>query len=566
MPSSKYNGVRRHPLWRLQTILLGLACGLPFPAGAQRVLGPWEDATIAPRGTLRAGIATEWSRANERFRRSGGGVEPLGSDFSRDSLGIFEIESLRGLRPQLEILSGLAAVPVTLGGLQVRLERTAYTTPITLELGVTSRFAIRAVIPYVKNRVEAFTFPNTGRTGNVGVNPALDVGAARVQNTLVVSELQAAALALQNELARCLGSTDPSCDTVNMNRTAAEALVQTTGTVAGGVASVYGSDVVPGSPFVPVAGTAVETAVQNRLTSLNDQFTTLLGAAPAGQWIATRPVPAAPLAFTDFQRALTDPAFGIAGRPLADVEHSHLGDIEIGAKLVLLEPRRAAGAPPPTAGLRLAVAALYRLPTAQLDLPDDFADVGTGDGQPDLELRGFLDVLAGPRFWASAVARYGMQMADEPTLRITDAPGLPFPALFRQQQVERDLGEFVEFEVAPRWVPNETFAISANYRYRSKATDTYGGFQASATGPGGIAVPLDAATIGISTAEHEHRVGMGITFSTVRGYALRRSRWPMEVSLLHTQVISGDAVPKTFATAVSFRFYRRLFGANQLRK
>ena len=561
MPSSKYNGVRRHPLWLLPTVLLGLAS----PARAQRVLGPWEDATIAPRGTLRAEIATEWSRANERFRRTGSGVEPLGADFTRDSLGVFEIEALRGLRPQLEALSGLGAVPVTLGGLQVRVERTAYTTPITLELGVTSRFAIRAVIPYVKNRVEAFSFPNAGRTGNVGVNPALEIEGARTQNTLVVTELQAAALTLQDELTRCLGSTDPTCDAVNADRTAAEALVQTTGAVAGSVAGVYGSDVVPGSPFVPVAGTPVETAVNNRLTSLNDQFTTLLGSAPAGQWIGARPVPAAPLALTDFQRALTDPAFGIAARPLADVEHSHLGDIEIGAKLVLVEPRRAPGAPPPTAGLRLAVAALYRLPTAQLDLPDDFADVGTGDGQPDLELRGFLDVLAGPRFWASAVVRFGTQMADEPTLRIIDAPAMPFPALFRTQTVERDLGDFVEVEVAPRWVPNETFSVSANYRYRSKAEDMYGGFRGSVTGPGGVDVPLDAATLGIGTAENEHRLGMGITFSTVRGYALRRSRWPMEVSLIHTQVMRGEAVPKTFATAVSFRFYRRLFGANPLR-
>lgn len=561
MPSTKYNGVRRHPLWLLPTVLLGLAS----PAGAQRVLGPWEDATIAPRGILRAEIATEWSRANERFRRTGSGVQPLGADFTRDSLGVADIDALRGLRPQLEALSGLANVPVTLGGLQVRLERTAYTTPITLELGVTSRFAIRAVIPYVKNRVEAFSFPNTGRTGNVGVNPALEVEGARTQNTLVVTELQAAALALQNELTRCLGSTDPSCDAVNADRTAAAALVQATGTVAGSVAGVYGSDVIPGSPFVPVAGTPVETAVNSRLTSLSDQFTTFLGAAPAGQWIAARPVAAAPLAFTDFQRMLTDPAFGIAGRPLADVEHSHLGDIEIGAKLVLVEPRRARGAPPATAGVRLAVGALYRLPTAQLDLPDDFADVGTGDGQPDLELRGFLDVLAGPRFWASAVVRYGLQMADEPTLRITDAPGMPFPALFRTQAVERDLGDFVEVEVAPRWVPNETFSVSANYRYRSKAADTYGGFRGTVTGPGGIDVPLDAATLGLGTAENEHRFGMGITFSTVRGYALRRSRWPMEVSLIHTQVTGGEAVPKTFATAVSFRFYRRLFGANPLR-
>lgn len=561
MPTAKYNGACRHPLWLLSALLLGQAA----PVQAQRVLGPWEDATTAPRGMLRAGISTEWSRANERFARESGRLEPLGADFARDTLGPFEIEALAGLGPQLAALSGLAAVPVTLGGLQVQLERTAYTTLVALELGVTSRFAIGAVIPYVKNRVESFSFPNTDRTGNVGVNPALEITGARAQNALVVSELTAASLALQNELSRCLGSTDPTCAAINANRTAAEALVLTAGAVAGSVAGVYGSDVVPGSPFVPVAGTPVELAVNTRLTSLNDQFTALLGAAPTGEWLASRPVSAAPLAHADFQRVLTDPGFGISGRPLADVERSHLGDVAIGAKLVLLEPGRGPGADPPTTGLRLAVAALYRLPTAQLDLPEDFADVGTGDAQPDLELRGFVDLLAGRRFWASAVVRYGIQMASEDSLRITDAPGMPFPALFRAQRVDRDLGEFVEVELAPRWVPNDAFAVSANYRYRSKAADTYGGYQASAIGPSGIAVPLDAATLGLGTAQEEHRYGVGITFSTLRGYALRRSRWPMEVSLVHTRLFGGEGVPKTFATTVAFRFYRRLFGANPLR-
>jgi hypothetical protein len=553
--------VRRHPLWLLPTVLLGLAA----PARAQRVLGPWEDATIAPRGMIRAGISTEWSRSNERFRRSGAGVEPLGTDFTRDALGPLDVEALSGLQAQLEALSALPSVPVSLGGLQVRVERMAYTTPITLELGVTSRFAISAVIPYVKNRVETYVAPNTGRTGTVGVNPALGAGGARTQNAQVIAELQAAATALENELTRCLNNPDPTCAAVNADRSGATALAQTATSVAAGVAGVYGSDLVPGSPFVPVAGSAVQGAVDGRLASLSTQFTTFLGAAPAGEWILARPVNAPPLAYAEFQQVLTDPAFGIAGRALADVERSHLGDVEIGAKLVLLEPRRAAGAPPPTAGLRLAVGALYRLPTAQLDLPEDFADVGTGDGQPDLELRGFLDVLAGPRFWASAVVRYGMQMADEPTLRITDTPDMVFPALYRLQGVERDLGDFLELEVAPRWVPNETFSVSADYRYRNKPADTYGGFQASVIGVAGAPVPLDAATLGIQTAQHEHRLGMAITFSTVRGYARGRSRWPMEVSLVHTQVMGGEGVPKTFATAVAFRFYRRLFGVNQLR-
>ncbi|HEX7123048.1 MAG TPA: hypothetical protein VF178_11805, partial [Gemmatimonadaceae bacterium] len=537
-------------------------------AGAQRVLGPWEDASIAPRGVLRAEIATTWTRANERFARTGDGTEPLGTDFSLQALDASIIESLNGLAPRLSTLTGGPVPSLTLGGLEVRLEQTEYITPITLELGLTSRLAVRAVIPYVKNRVEVFPAPNTARTGNMGVNPALEVPAARMQNGLVVSQLTTAANRLNAELARCLGSTDPSCSAINADRAAASTLAQNALAAASAVASVYGTASAAGSPLVPVAQTSIHQSILARLATFETQFTNFLGAPQSGTWISAAPVAAPPIAMADFQRVLTAPVFGIAGRPLADVEHSHLGDIEVGAKLVLFDTfGHIPGRPTPrrTLGLRMAVAGLYRLPTGQRDRTDDFADIGTGDVQPDIEARGFLDVMLGRAFWTSAVIRYARQLSDETTLRITDAPGMPFPARFRQQTATRDLGDVFEFEISPRVAPNETFSLSANYHYRSKAADTYSGFSGTVPGADGAPVMLDASTLGIQTATHQQRVGMALTFSTVRAYGERRSRWPMEVSLAHTQIIAGEGVPKTFATTVTFRVYRRLFGPNPMR-
>lgn len=564
MPPTKYNGVLKHPL----CLLLPLAFATAGPLYAQRVLGPWEDATIAPRGVLRAEIATTWTRANERFARSGDGTEPLGADFALQAMNASVIEALNGLAPRLSTITGGAVPSLTLGGLAVRLEQTEYITPITLELGLTDRLAIRAVVPYVKNRVEVFPEPNAARTGNIGVNPALDQPAARLQNGMVVSELTRAANVLNAELARCLNNTDPSCDAVNADRAAASAVAQQALAAASAVASVYGTADAAGSPLVPVAQTSIHQSVLARLTNFNAQFAGFLGAPQTGDWISASPVPAPPVAFADFQRVLTAPGFGIAGRPLADVEHSHLGDIEIGAKMVLIDGfGHAIGHPVPRRafGLRLAVAGLYRLPTGQRDWPDDFADLGAGDAQRDLEVRGFLDVMAGRALWASAVVRYARQLSDEVTRRITDAPGMPFPARFRTQRVTRDLGDIFEFEVSPRYAPNESFSLSANYQYRSKAADTYGGFAATVPGADGMPVMLDASTLGLQTATHHHRVGMALTFSTVRGYGERRSRWPMEVSLAHTQLLAGEGIPKSFATTVTFRVYRRLFGRNPMR-
>lgn len=570
MPRTKYNGVpgrlAHAPLAvRAALLLLGTASAL----GAQRVRGPWDDATIAPRGTLRAEISTWWSQARERYGATGE-LESLGARLSADSLGPRHLEALGGLVTYLPQLTGGVAPALSLGTLDTEFEVSTYVTPITLEYGLTSRVALRTVIPYVKNRVEVYPRPNaTGITGNLGPNPWFLVAEARTRNQQVVTEIQGATTALQTALTNCLGSTAPSCVAINADRAAAEALVQAAGAAAGATQAIYGSTTVRGAVAVPLAGSPLHGAVEARLADLSTRFATFLGAAPGGQWIAARPVAAAPLGYDGLQRMLTDTAGGVFARPLSDVEHSHLGDIELGAKIVLFDSyRHEVGRPvPPRGGLRFAVAGIYRLPTAQRDNADDFADIGTGDAQADIEGRAFLDVIAGPRFWASVAARVGLQQSDRISLRIPRSADEMFPGAYRLQDVERDLGDFFELELAPRFTPNEGLALSANYRYRQKGADTYTGtFTAPTTGIDPFApVDFDAGLLAAGTRQSEHRLGAAITYSTVRGYAQRQSRWPLEVSLLHTRVAGGEGVMRESATAVVVRLYRRLVGPNAIR-
>jgi hypothetical protein len=516
---------------------------------------------------LRLGVETAWSQANERYRAAGGGRESLGRALTRDSLGPDVIESVRAIEDPLRTLSGLAAPPLSLGAVGVALETTAYVTPITLEYGLTDRFALGAVVPYIKNRVEVFAAPNPGGlTGTLGVNPALSLEVARTRNGQVVTELQAAATMLQNELARCLNSADPSCAAINADRQAAGALVSTANVTASAVASVFGTATAAGAPFAPLDRSALHLAIDTRLASLNTQFRGFLGGSPTGDWIAARPVPAAPLGLTEFQRVLSDTAFGIAARTLTDVEHSHLGDVEVGGKLLLVDTygHRLGRDVPPGPGARLAVAGVVRLPTAQRDSPDDFADIGTGDRTLDVEVRGMLDLFAGPALWASAVVRYALQRPDRLTARVVDRPGDPFPALFRRFEVERDLGDVLEVEVAPRLAPNDALAFSAAYRLRVKGADRYRG-RFEAVGLDAVPITLDAATLGRDTGQREHRLGLAVTYSTVRAYGERQARWPLDVALIHSRVLGGQGVPDERATAIGIRVYRRLAGPNPMR-
>jgi hypothetical protein len=574
---SKYNGRPGAPASR-RFVAARLAARALFVAGfltaapcrAQWVLGTWDDATVVPRGVLRAGVSPSWQRANERFARTGGDLEPLGADFTRDSLGPSIFPRLSSLSAPLAALTGLSSPALSLGRLRVAIEATEVETPIALEYGLTNRVSLGVVVPYVKTRAEVFTHANpTGTEGTLGLNPALAAPGARARNGLVVGELQTAASTLQAELLRCLTSADVSCAAINANRPAANGLVSSANAAASAVASVYGTTTVNGSLFAPVDRASLQQAVEARLAAMNAEFKSFLAAAPpSGDWIAARPVGAPPLAAADLQRVLTDSAFGIQAAPFTDIERSHLGDMELGAKMIVFgrNAGRVAGARGGGAGARLAIAGIVRLGTGRKDSPDDFADIGTGDGQSDIEARAFLDVLATQRWWASIVVRYGVQLADRVTVRLPAALGDPFPAAGRKVELNRDLGDYMELEVAPRFTPTESFSFSGNYRFRSKAADRYSGTVVLPSDGEGVA-PADVAVLERFSAQREQRIGVAMTYSTLRGYAQRRAPWPLDVSLVHTQVLAGKGgLSKQFATGFAIRWYHQFAGRDAMRE
>ena len=539
-------------------IALALHVLVPPDASAQRVVGPWEDATIAPRGRLRAGITLRFEQWKERFSRFDSSREALGTDLTLDSLGVGVLPFVGGLSPALSTLTGNPAPPLTLGSLETHVDVTQTTTPISLEYGLTSKLGLQVLIPYVKNRVHVLANVNpNGIGGTIGFNPAREIAGARQQNDLVTSALGNASSTLSSELTRCTGSSDPTCAAINADRTGAMALVQAATEVSSALATVYGTQTAVGSHYVPVSGSALHTAVDARLTNLNTQFRTFLGAPPSGEWISDRPVAAVPLAAGGLAALFSDPTFGILAHPLGDYEHSHLGDIEIGAKIQLIDTfgPNATAELPRFGALRLAAAGIYRLGTAQLDLPHDFTDVGTGDRQADIELRGFADLALGARFWTSAVVRLGLQQPDRLVRRVTDDPRRPFPELVHEFELERDLGDVVEFEVAPRYVPNDEFAISGMYRFRSKGADSYSG-HLEATSVDGTPLTIDAAALGVATAQKEQVLGFAVTYSTVRANARRTAKWPLEIWFMHTQVMSGRGVPAMQMNGIGLRIYR----------
>lgn len=530
------------------------------PAGAQRVLGVGDDATVLPRGVLRIRGGAEWISYNERYGsdtpgRRKGALEPLGTDFTLDTLGTAQLPGLGPLQSNIRSVAATPAFNLSLGATRLVAENRVQTTPIRIELGLAGRLALDVTVPIVKTRSQIFFSANPrGTEGNVAFNPALASAAAFAADTSFVNQLTRAATQVAAFCASPSGAATPQC--AQGAATAAAARM-----FADGLGQIYGS-----SPFVPITGSSVQSAIDARIafykSSLNSFAAfgvtpiTAAGVLGAGARLTT----------PDVQRILTDPAFGISADALATRERIALGDVEVGGKVSVFDSfgrSEKARLSPHGVNFRLAVGGVVRLPTGRADPARSFTDIGTGGGQMDLEARVYSDILLGSRFWSSFVMRYNDQLAANIEKRITDSPGDVFAAAYRQRTVRMDPGNILELEATPRLVLNDFFSVSGQYLYRRKGTDRYTGtFVVPAAVTGYNDVTLDAATLNASTETTEHRFGGGISFSNRVSFEQGRTRFPVEVTYLHAQTTRGMGrnVPKLFIDQVQIRLYARIFG------
>ncbi|MDQ6718737.1 MAG: hypothetical protein M3Z17_10395, partial [Gemmatimonadota bacterium] len=161
--------------------------------------------------------------------------------------------------------------------------------------------------------------------------------------------------------------------------------------------------------------------------------------------------------------------------------------------------------------------------------------------------------------------RYNHPLADKETMRIIDLPNLELAPLYRRQQVNRALGNTLEFETNPRWVVNQYFGLMGQYIYRHKSEDHYtGSFAIPAATTGFADITINAATLNLETEQTESRFGGGISYSNVYAFEQGKAKIPFEVTFLHQQTTkgSGGNQPKFFIDQIQLRLYARIFGGS----
>jgi hypothetical protein len=558
----------RRSVVSFSTVALAVITILASPASAQRVLGVGDDALVLPRGVFRFRILGQWTWFNERYGkdtpgRPDGALEPLGIDFTLDTIGVRQFPNLASLQGGIQQLTGNPNWFATLGNTVVNLRDHVTAIPFVFELGLSNRFSVGMQVPYVKTQSSAFFNVNTnGTQGNLGFNPALGSTAAAAVNTTFNAQFTAAANALQGSLDACAANpaASPSCPALNAQRANAQSLVNNSRAFAGGVNQIYTT-----SPFVPIVGTDAQLAIEARTAAFRALYSQFLGAGnpitSSGPFAAqTR------LSVRDAQTILTAEPFGVQADPLQSVSRSHLGDIDIGGKFSLFDTfgrSTEARMSPKGINFRAAAGLTFRLPSGQIESPDNFIDLGTGRGAKTVEGRLFSDLLIGSHFWESFIVRFNKPFSDTQEMRIIDLPNQELAPIYRKQTVDRTLGSAFEFETAPRIVVNDFFAVSGWYMYRHKQHDSYSGtFTIPAAITGFADVSLDASTLNLETEQTEHRFGGGLSFSNLYAFDQGKAKIPFEVTYLHWQTMggSGGNQPKFFTDQIQLRLYARLFG------
>ena len=546
-----------------------LAVVMPLRARAQAVLGAGEDATVLPAGSVRFGLASSWTRFYDRYGhgtpgRKNGAVEPLGVDFSLDTIGVAQFENLSPVQAGVRVLSGMPDFTASLGKSVVRVRDNVLATPLAIDLGLTRRVTIGVLVPFVTAISDVdFRINPAGREATLGFNPTLGFADALSANALLLAQFDSASASLSRALSVCAANPAAAgCGPLNANAAAARSLLANSAAFAATLAQVYGGRAgSKGAAFVPITGSAAQTAIEARIAGFRSLY------AGFGQnTITVRGPRAAQSALTiaDVQRVLTDSAFGVRAQPLATSVTRGIGDINVALKVNLFDTfGRVAGARLVPRGFnwRQSVGGVYRLGTGRLGQPDSFTGLGTGNHQSDVEARSFTDLLYGAHFWVSIVARYDWQMADQAVMRVTQAPSQAFPAAYRQQTVRRNLGDVFDAEISPRWVINDFISVTAQYYYRRKFSDRYTG-TFSVSDLNGQPLVLDASSLDADTGAREHRFGGGLSYSTVAAFERKKARFPLDVTYYHYQTTlgSGGRVPKLAGDQVQLRLYGRLFG------
>ena len=546
---------------RLTVTLAALLASAPS-VHAQRILGPTEDAVTLPRRTFRATVGGESSVQRDRWRD--GTLEGLGAPLTGDSLNAVRLSLLGPLDASLRAL-GVPGLPSTLGSPRLDVRQRLFVTPVGLEYGLTDRITLGVRATLVRTRAEALLRMrgDSGRA-NVGVNPITLGSGVAVANGTAIGRYSAAAAALIARRDACVANpgTSAQCPTILAELSRVATLAAIAGQFATGLSQLYGTTITAGRPYVPMAGSAIDSALKARSDSLATAMSRYGITSLTG---ATLPLGAqTPLTAADLSALVADSSRGYGARALNDNALTAIGDVHVGAKILVLD-RVARGDngrfTAEARGIRQSIGLDVRIGTGTPDDPDGLIDLATGTGMHAVTVRSHTDLVWDERFWATVNVGFAQGIGSVARdLRLPSLASQEFLEAWRTRPTDVRPGSALEAEVAPRWQVSEYIALTALWQWRRTTMDQHAlaaGAPVEDLLPGQL--PMDAALLDARTATSAHRAALGATYSTLAARAHGRDGIAWEISYLHLQSLASGAgiVPKRFEDRIVLRVYPR---------
>ena len=596
----------RSPAPLVHPNLIRLACAVAAllfvaPSSAEAQVRD-RDARIPQAGSLWIELSPQFYNWNEQFAENSTGVsdgsrEPLFSDYD----GSVASRLFPGLDPMLEVVNrdadALGFTPLTgsdldlgdleFGSIDVFMRR----IPLALQFGIGGFAAIEILAPLVKTEVETgFVFDSTTanilRAETALADPntffsELDAAQAQLQalvdgGTLSPAD-QATAVALLADTDAFQGALD--------SRISGQQYLFTSGSSAGQQMTGYYGGFEAGFQSYGITLPGFGLPDSSTRSDLNAYFERdpVLG-QPLGKvtrgWAFSeievgarfklldtfgwpdRPEPqpeaAAMLPVEDDTTGVAEPV--APPPPLVDDEDPDLvpAQPEGPAAGTPVEPADTVEQVPtdrPGVRFRTTVGARYRFPLSDPDEdpyldPDVFLQQPIGTGQADLQFELFQDIAFGRRFMAVAGVTYGLQLKDELVRRVSP-PGQPYGYASQKTTVSRDMGDFLEIVISPRFSLTEAMSLAVEYTFWNKGDDVY---QATSGG-------VDASPLNAETSQTRHMLGIGAYYRTTRLFAAGRAGMPIDLAFLWQTAISGSGgqTPALGVVTLSIRVPIQLF-------
>lgn len=498
---------------------LGIVACLVLPSRVSAQLAP----VGVPGGTVRVELEGSLETFDRRFRD--GVRESYAADLSSPALGSDQIPLLADADARIGRIIGIAGYRLNLGALTTDALADVGTGFLGLGLGVTNGITVFGRIPLVRTRVQT-TMALNSANADAGLNPG------EAGQLPFFQSFDAALATLSGKL------TAGDYDVSPATRALAEAtLAQATALRA----DLFGllADPVTASPVVPTATSGSGGAVLARVTALQSTLATSLD-VPG--FTGAPVLPEAPVGEDGLRQVLTGP---LALR-IDESKVSFRGDAEVGAAVTLIDRwdrgmRRG--------GFRTAVSALMRLPTGLRDRSDRLLDLGTGEGQTDIQVDLVTDLGSGP-FGARLAGSYVRQLPASVQARVA-APGV-FVGPDRLSFVRRDPGDITAISVQPFFRLARTLALQAGLQHWSRKVD-----QVSYRSPADALPGVDPGVLAEETSANATVLSAGIIYSNPGRLRPGGTGLPVDASWAYERVVrSGNGrVPNAHRIRGRLRMY-----------